>query len=103
MKDVQVISAAEAKKAVLDMQKEAKILAEEALIQVYENLDQKVRTAIKFGEWQATIDLSPISRLIDINVEASKLSVVLLSNKLKDLNYKFDFFTNHSNIMIVRW
>lgn len=98
-----IISAAEARKVVVDMKRTARVLAQEALDQVMADVDSKVRDAIKHGEMQANINLSPIARLVDINIEASKQCVFALQCELERLGYNFDHYTNHSHYTVIRW
>ena len=103
MKHVEVINAADAKKFVIDLNREAKVLYEEAIVEVLEDMNERVRKAIKFGELETLINLHPIQRLTDINIQAAKLAVTIFGARLSDLGYDFDPFTNHTTVMTIRW
>ena len=103
MKNTKVISAQEARNFVLDMHREAKVLSEEAIENVLEAVDVQVRVAMKIGNLQAMVNITPISRLTDINTEAAKRAIIGLSANLIHLGYKFDSFNTNTTLITLRW
>lgn len=100
---VEVITAIEARQIVIDKTREARELREEALVQILQDLDKSIREAVRYCELQTTVSLQSINRLVDINIPASKDTVLCLAQYLSNLGYQFDAFTNHTSSLTVRW
>jgi hypothetical protein len=98
-----IISAGEAHKAVIDMCRDARDLADDAVNQILEDLNYKVKNAIQFAEFEAQVTLAPINRLNAINIKAAKDCVALLAHSLNQLRYDHSSFTNHTPSITVRW
>jgi hypothetical protein len=100
---MKIISADEARKIAVDTKKLAKELANEACNSILETINMKVTTESLLCNFQVEISLQPINRLVNINTEASKMAIMLLDYKLKELKYKTSPFTNHMSFMTIYW
>lgn len=98
-----MITAKEAKNITIDVLKDAAELSETAVNQILEETDLKIKCAARAGQLQIDMSLEPIVKLNDINIEAAKRSVHLLSGYMERYGYRTAGFTNHTVMTTIYW
>jgi len=103
MRVSKIINAKEARKMSLNTNQSSLNLMNETIIKMYAEINSTIHAAVNSGKFKTCISLAAINELNDVNEKAAQLSVEILRNRLNELGYKFDPFTNYTSFVHLSW